>query len=256
MFRLRTVRSERISPGFQRLTVTGDDLHELEVRGHDHWFRMFLRLPGQPELRLPTATGSLWYPQLLAMPHAARPHCANYTVRAHRPATATTPCEIDIDVVVHHDAAGELEGGVAIWACAAQPGDELGILDQGLLFHPPVDATAVHLVAEESGLPAVEGILRSLPREATGTVIQEVAHADDMRPLDAPAGVAVRWLVRTPGEQPGSAALAALREVDAVDPLAYAFVVGEQALAAGGRRHLHGLGLPRNRITFSGFWKA
>ncbi|WP_277959941.1 SIP domain-containing protein [Frigoribacterium faeni] len=31
--------------------------------------------------------------------------------------------------------------------------------------------------------------------------------------------------------------------------------MGESALATSGRRHLHAAGLPKNRITFSGYWK-
>jgi NADPH-dependent ferric siderophore reductase len=94
----------------------------------------------------------------------------------------------------------------------------------------------------------------------------------DVRPLDAPAGVEVTWVVRDEldarevgaGDDgaggggrvaPGEGALAALLSRSAADPRAYAYVVGESALATGGRRHLHAAGLPKNRITFSGYWK-
>ena len=53
---------------------------------------------------------------------------------------------------------------------------------------------------------------------------------------------------------------AALQAVQArtgpVDPLDYAFVVGESTLATGARRHLRRGGLPAGRICFSGFYKA
>jgi NADPH-dependent ferric siderophore reductase len=54
---------------------------------------------------------------------------------------------------------------------------------------------------------------------------------------------------------PGVRALTALRSLDAVKGDGYGFVVGESKLATGGRRHLVRIGLPKNRITFSGFWK-
>ena len=54
---------------------------------------------------------------------------------------------------------------------------------------------------------------------------------------------------------PGEGALAALLSRSAADPRAYAYVVGESALATRGRRHLHAAGLPKDRITFSGYWK-
>ncbi|MFE1044102.1 SIP domain-containing protein [Streptomyces sp. NPDC058832] len=37
--------------------------------------------------------------------------------------------------------------------------------------------------------------------------------------------------------------------------MGYAFVVGESTLATEERKHLHRLGLPKERITFSGFWR-
>lgn len=299
--RLEVLRSERVSPSFQRVTVVGDDLHEFGDMGFDQWFRLFLPLPGSDSLRLPRATTSLWYAQYLAIPEAERPHCANYTVREFRPAgsagagagaagaVGASRAELDIDFVLHRGESGELEGGAAIWACAARPGDALGLLDQGVLFNAPDDATEIHLVADETGLPGTEGIVRSLHRASVGSVIQEVPTRGDVRPLDAPDGVEVTWVVRDElharelharelgdravdgrpvggdgdgaalggagGAAPGEGALAALLSRSAADPRAYAYVVGESALATGGRRHLHAAGLPKNRITFSGYWK-
>jgi NADPH-dependent ferric siderophore reductase len=281
--RLEVLRSERVSPSFQRVTVVGDDLHEFGDMGFDQWFRLFLPLPGSDSLRLPRATTTLWYAQYLAIPEAERPHCANYTVREFRPAGASR-AELDIDFVLHRGESGELEGGAAIWACAARPGDALGLLDQGVLFNAPDDATEIHLVADETGLPGTEGIVRSLHRASVGSVIQEVPTRADVRPLAAPDGVEVTWVVRDEldgrgldgravggravgddghgvalgaagGAAPGEGALAALLSRSAADPRAYAYVVGESALATGGRRHLHAAGLPKNRITFSGYWK-
>ncbi|KQO45381.1 MULTISPECIES: siderophore-interacting protein [unclassified Frigoribacterium] len=296
--RLEVLRSERVSPSFQRVTVVGDDLHEFGDMGFDQWFRLFLPLPGSDSLRLPRATTSLWYAQYLAIPEAERPHCANYTVRQFRPAgsagagsgaagagagagagaAGASRAELDIDFVLHRGESGELEGAAAIWACAARPGDALGLLDQGVLFNAPDDATEIHLVADETGLPGTEGIVRSLHRASVGSVIQEVPTRGDVRPLDAPDGVEVTWVVRDEldaraldggdadgrgaggaggagGAAPGEGALAALLSRSAADPRAYAYVVGESALATGGRRHLHAAGLPKNRITFSGYWK-
>lgn len=89
-----------------------------------------------------------------------------------------------------------------------------------------------------------------------GRLIQEVPTSDDRRDLDAPDGIAVTWVVRDdPHAVPGSVALAELRGHTPADATGYAFVVGEQSLATKGRRHLHRAGLPKDRITFSGFWR-
>lgn len=252
MFRAQVVRGERVSPSLHRLTVTGPDLAEFPWLGYDHWFRLFLQLPHQDRLRLPEFTGTRWWQPYLAMPDEERPHCANYTVAGFRPEAA----EMDIDFVVHRGPTGELEGRAAIWACAARPGDNLAMLDQGVLFDRPEDAAEVLVVAEETGLPATVGIVNSLPRDVVGRVIQEVPTAADIRDLDAPEGVKVTWVVRDDhAAVPGAAALAELLRHTAVHPSGYAFVVGESTLATEGRRHLHAAGLPKSRITFSGFWR-
>jgi NADPH-dependent ferric siderophore reductase len=252
LFRARVLRSVDVSPSLRRVTVGGEGLAGFPWQGFDHWFRLFLRRPHQAEFHLPELSGKRWYKEFLAIPEEARPHCANYTVADFRPAEG----ELDIDFVIHRGADGELEGGAAIWACSTVPGDSMALLDQGILFDRPDDASEVLIVADESGLPAVAGILRSLPRDTVGRVFQEVPTSLDRRELDGPAGVDVSWIVRDDTSlAAGSKTLEALKAHAELDPRGYAFVVGESTLATEGRRHLHRLGLPKSRITFSGFWK-
>lgn len=252
MFRAHVLRAERVSPSMHRVTVAGPELGDFPWQGYDHWFRLFLQLPHQHGLRLPEFTGTRWYQPYLAIPEDERPHCANYTVADFRPDAA----EMDIDFVVHRGLDGEIEGGAAIWACRARPGDALAVLDQGVLFDCPLDASEVVIVADETGLPATTGILRSLPRDTVGRLIQEVPTAADRRTLDAPPGLTVTWVVRDgDASVGGAAALRELRRLTSADAAGYAFVVGESNLAQEGRRHLNRLGLPKDRITFSGFWR-
>lgn len=253
LFRARVLRSERTTPSMQRVTVTGDDLAEFGYLGFDHWFRLFVQRPDQDAFRMPDLDGKKWWPTFLAIPEDVRPHCANYTVAEFRAESR----EMDIDFVVHTGADGEPEGRAAIWACAARPGDELAMLDQGCIFDVPEGTSEVVIAAEETGLPGVVGIAAALPRDAVGRIIQEVPTAGDVRELDAPAGVSVTWIVRADTEHtvPGRAALAELQRHVPADDHGYAFVVGESTLATEGRRHLHRAGLPKSRITFSGFWK-
>ncbi|RFA10688.1 hypothetical protein B7R54_16855 [Subtercola boreus] len=294
-------RSERLSPSFQRVTITGDTLSAFEWTGFDHWFRLFLPPVAGSPLHLPAVTGRGWYKHYLAIPEETRPHCSNYTVADFRTVDGRT--ELDIDVVIHRDAAGEVTGGVAIWATTAAVGSPVALLDQGPMFDPPADLRGVHLVSDESGLPALRGILRDLDPGVTGTAIIEVPSSADVETLRAPAGVEVTWVVRggaaghpSPGSSaetsagaedaaaapsalrsvpagagparhharadraaghpsPGHGALEALRAKITPHPHDYAFIVGESTLATEGRRALHRAGLPKSRITFSGFWK-
>ncbi|MFT3969777.1 MAG: siderophore-interacting protein [Micropruina sp.] len=253
MFTAQVVRTERISPSFQRVTIGSAELADFDWRGLDHWFRLFFPLSDDGGLRLPDVRGRLWWKSYLAIPDDQRPHCSNYTVAGYR--RLGGHAELDIDVVLHwHE--GQL-AGVAAWSVAAQPGSPVGILDQGVLFDPPQDTSSYVLVADESGLPAVRGILRDLPDDAIGTAIIEVPGQGDVLPVEAPGGVAVHWVHREEtGELAGTAALQALRALEVPGEDSYAFVVGESALATEGRRTLHRAGLPKARITFSGFWKA
>lgn len=258
-YRAEVQRTIELSPGFCRVTVSSDDLSAFSYLGFDHWFRLFLPHPGQTDWRLPTATSKLWYAQWLATPSRQRPHCANYTVADFRPAER----ELDIDVVLHRRPSGELEGRVAQWAASAGPGDPVAFLDEGLLFNPPPDTSAVVLAGDESALPALAGILRSLPPDTTGRAVLEVPGPAGVRALPHPAGVTLQWVVRAerdPAATPGAAALSAFTAAPQhtkLDPArTYAFLVGESRLATEGRRQLVRQGLPKDRITFCGFWKS
>lgn len=250
MHRLTVLASERFSPTFQRVTVGGVGLDDFESVGFDQWFRLFFPKPHQHEFRLPRDL-ERWWPEYRDMAELEKPHCANYTVAEFRPQSG----EMDIDVVLHGDAHGRLEGGVAIWAAGARPGDELAILDQGRIFDRPDDAESVYIACDETGLPGVAGALRDLPSWVAGWAVIEVPDAGDIRPLSAPPGVDVNWVVRTASAAPGSAALEAVadRAIDARD--AYAYVVGESDLATAGRRSFVRRGLAKDRITFSGYWR-
>lgn len=252
LFTARVVCTQRLSPSFQRVRIAGPELAGFEWQGRDHWFRLFLP-PADAELRLPAISGRSWYRSYLLIPDGTRPHCSNYTVAGFRRTPAGA--ELDIDVVLHfHD--GQPGGAVAAWALTAAPGSAVGLLDQGVLFDPPADADSFVLGADETGLPAVRGILADLPEDARGVAVLEVPTAADVQQVRAPDGVQLRWLHRErSGEAAGRAALAELETIKP-DPAGYAFIVGESGLATGGRRVLRRAGLAASRISFSGFWKA
>lgn len=257
VLRLEVLANSQISPSIRRVTVGGPALRQFTAMGFDQWFRLFLPRPEQRGFRLPTRTSALWYAQWLATPSAQRPHCRNYTVAAVRPESN----ELDIDFVVHaNHQTGQVEGIAAAWALQAQPGQAIGLLDQGIMFVQHPDTSNSLLVADESGLPAIEGILRSLPRDARGTALIEVPDAGDARPLDEPEAFSVHWVVRAetadPHATPGIAALARLASLPAPAADCYVFTVGESALATGVRRHAVAHGVPKDQVRFCGYWKA
>lgn len=245
------VASRTVSPGFRRVTLqsTGDGFEdEFEHFGHDHWFRLFFAGVGQ-ELDLPFGPADGWYARLLAMPGATRPAVRNYTVREARRVGGRW--QLDVDLVVHRDAAGQVDGAGARWAQRCRDGERVGLLDQGRIFDADEHAGPVLVIADESGLPGVEGIAGSLAgRDAT--YLLEVPHAADRRELPA---ADVRWLVRDGGRPAGSTALDALRATR-VDPAAYVYVVGEASFTLAARAHCLSAGVPKSRIDFCAYWRS
>lgn len=254
---VEVIRTEQVSPSVVRVTLGGEELGHLTPLGRDQWFRLFLPREGQDSLRLPTRTSALWYAQYLTTPKAQRPHVRAYTVRATRPAAR----ELDVDFIVHVDADGT-SGPAATFAISAEPGDQVGILDQGISFFPSHDHEWTLIVADETGLPAVAGICEALPEDSRGLIIAEIPTAADAQDFRVPAGVDLRWIPRdtAPGQStsavPGQAALAALRNVELLDGSVYAYTCGESSLATGARRHLvTERGIPKAHVDFVGYWR-
>lgn len=290
LLQTQVVESRRLSPSFQRVTVAGSDLQQFDYLGYDHWFRMFIPQHPGAGCEMPGVGGGKWWKTYLALDEAERPHCANYTVSDVRDTEGGR--ELDIDVVLHWDAEGELAGSVAIWAANVEVGTPVAILDQGLIFDPGLLQQSVVIVCDETGLPAARGILRKLPEDATGVAVIEVPDAADEVALDAPAGMDVHWVPRSGGAggagaadsagntdgavdiavggtlsvgggevnsahgKPGLLALAKLEQLDVPVDNTYAYAVGESGLATGARRLLHSRGIAKRDITFSGYWKA
>lgn len=254
---LHVVRRERISPHFARVTLGGGDIARFRPMGFDQWFRLFIPVADNNSLsRLPHRLTSLAYLKYLTIAKTTRPVLRNYSVRAYRPDGPAGP-ELDVDFVLHGSTANGTAGPAATWAQNCTEGDAVAILDEGIGFNPPQSPRRVMLVADESGLPALAGILASLPADAQGRALLEVPSAEDRQPLDAPAGIDLTWLVRdTAHATPGRAALAAAVATPLPDEPWYGWVVGESTLPVALRRHWVAAGVPKSTIMFCGYWKA
>ncbi|WP_407674899.1 SIP domain-containing protein [Nonomuraea fuscirosea] len=65
----------------------------------------------------------------------------------------------------------------------------MALIDEGIGFNPPPGTRRVVVAAGESGLPALAGILASLPADARGHALAEIPSPQDRQPLDHPEGV-------------------------------------------------------------------
>lgn len=257
--RLEVVRTERISSGFVRVTIGSNDPgFEFDAVGYDQWVRLFLPVDDAQPLFLPAGGAAGWYSALLAMPDAERPLVRNYTIRESR--ETLSGWELDIDFVVHRSSVtGQVEGVGANWALNARPGSPVGMLDQGRIFAPEDARGCIMIVSDESGLPGIEGILRSLAPEVQATVVIEVPHADDVRPLYSDATVDLQWVVRADSLQhshaiAGKAALERLETLE-LDCDGYIYAVGEASFVLGARKLAQQAGLPKAAIDFCTYWR-
>lgn len=244
------VAAKRISPSFVRVTIGGPALREFRPMGFDQWFRLFL--PNNGVLRLPTTTKNLWA-QYMNMSPDTQPLVRNYTVREYRTeGLFSDGPELDVDFVRHADANGEL-GPAAAWADSARPGDELAILDEGIIYQPPRNASWQLLAGDETALPAILGILRDAPRDLRAQVFLEIPEHDDTQETYAPEGVTITWL---PRDEKAPTALEAVQNAELPQGQGYAFLAGGQQLVTELRRHLvHDRGFGKRSVTFTGYWR-
>ena len=122
---------QELSPNFRRVTFGGYSLRDFGVHGGQpgpaHQTHDSFAGAGRHRLPLPNfrMENSGWYQEWLAMDPATRGSMRTYTVRQAR-LDAVYP-EIDVDFVMHFDAAGN-GGPAANWALTARPGDALTLI--------------------------------------------------------------------------------------------------------------------------------
>lgn len=259
LIRLEVLRCERLTPHWMRITLGDGDVDRFRPMGYDQWFRIFLPHSGsggdEGLERIPAKANKIFgYLKYLRIPDGVRPVMRNYTVRAYRAIGESGGAEIDVDFVLH--GSGPTAGPASRWADAAEPGESVVVIDEGLGFNPARGTDRVLLVADETGAPAVAGVCASLPATATGLAIVEAPSEDDVLEFEAPAGIEVRWIVRPEGVKPGTLALEALQQLPAPASDTHAFIVGEQSLPTGARRHLVAQGVDKDRISFVGYWRV
>lgn len=253
-----TVR--RVSTGFIRVTLRGDDLAELVPRGLDQRIKLLLPQGRYPdELRRSFLAESDWRARWRSVPLAERPAMRSYTIGEARPGSR----ELDIDFYVH-----ARPGPGSAWALEAAVGDELLLsapdrrLEQGThgVQWAPAGARHVLIAGDETAFPAIAGIVRSLDPGVRTDVALETGHADDADLVTrwSPHAVVIERGVRRGGEAlreyvtewagaHGSRAAAAGGDF-------YAWCATESARVADIRDVLGDAGIGSDRIHVQGYW--
>ncbi|WP_433163264.1 siderophore-interacting protein [Kribbella sp. CA-247076] len=246
-----------LSPHLRRVTFVAPRIADAVTAGPDQRIKVLLAPPDGGALKLPQ--GPDWYTEWCAQPADERFIMRTYTIRALRPEVA----EMDIEFVLHG-----VNGPASAWVSEAAVGDELGLiipfavdttstkglLHSGVDYVPPATSVRRVLVADETALPALAGILEQLPADVHATVFVEVPDLRDIRALPTPGTADITWV--TPAPDGPKSLLEALKAADLPYDVDYAWVAGESSMIKAVRRHLvNAVGMPKAAISFQGYWK-
>ncbi|CAB0574188.1 siderophore-interacting protein [Corynebacterium diphtheriae] len=195
-YRVRVARAQQISPHFQRVTLHGVENVGPKDIIRDVRIKVIIPTSGQ----LPDLPEENWFTTWKDLDPETRGRARTYSIRAfRRNLPNNAPDELDIDFVLHPDAAGP----ASTWATNAEVGDELLIIAPsrdddsggGIEFVPDASSRVV-MLGDETALPAIAKTLEEWPEDVRGDVFIEIPCLDDAQELEVPPGVTVQWLAR------------------------------------------------------------
>jgi NADPH-dependent ferric siderophore reductase len=183
----------------------------------------------------------------LFLPHEDSDRGDGTAMRTYTPRNVDAAAlELDVDFVLHGD------GPAARWAAAARPGDRVALAGPKGGFEV-ADGTDWLLVAgDASALPAVGDIVPAVPAGLLAIVLVEVEDPAEQQPLTAPPGVDVHWLFRSEGED----LVTAVHRLPLPPGDGQVWVGCEASDMRAIRRHLLDAGVPRDRLSTRGYWRA
>lgn len=225
----RIGRSDRISPAFHRIRLTGDFSRFSADAMH---FRL-LYGPKAGDLPRCDETGTTTWPGGVDNWH--RPP---YTVRAIDPEGGW----IDVDIFLHDG------GRVTDWLARTQVGDRVALSGPG--GKTPQAAPWVAYLGDETALPVVARALERLPADACGVARIIISDPADVQTIRHPTGVDLQWIARAAGDE----MLTALRQISFPEAGRYVFFAGERDEAAAAREILAQAGLQRSEFHAFAYW--
>lgn len=289
LFNVELKRREQLSPALTRFVFGGPEVAEMKTLAADQRIKIFFPdASGQPPSLL---GGSEWYQAYRSVEPARRPPMRTYTIRALRAEQE----EVDVEFVLH----GE-NGPASAWATHARIGDRLQLAAPnrqygddpgGYEWKPPAGVRHILLIADETALPAVAGILEELAGEAEPPVVEaflEVPGEADILDLPAIPAARLHWLprhqagihsrngermieaarqARLPEREVAGGAAQELEDIDIDEEILwelaspesgsfYAWVAGESAAVMAIRRYLvQERGIDKRHLTLMGYWR-
>ncbi|MGW2231809.1 siderophore-interacting protein [Streptomyces formicae] len=246
--RVTVRRVHEVSPRMRRVVLGGAELGPFTREGIDHpafaapgfddHVKLILAADGDVRAALP----------------AQLPHGVEWTPAEHRLTRDYTPRrvdlqarELDLDFVVHGD------GPAETWAASAREGDDLWFVGPKSSLRLPERVDWIHLIGDETALPAIGRFLDERPLAAPAHVLVVVSDDSARQELALRDGDSITWVVAEPGD---AAALdAAVRALPVPTGEGYAWAAAESRALLPVRRYLRReRKLPKDRLNITGYW--
>lgn len=223
---LQLLSREQISPGFLRLTLVGE-LRDFCSDGFDDHFKLILPQDGLEKPLLPQMVDGK---PLIDGPHP--------TMRDYTPLRWTTNT-LTVDFALHE------HGPATEWARTAPMGSWVGVAGPRGSMVIRKDFDWYWMLADASGMPAVERALAELPDTARVTVRLAVPAAD-RRTLTSEAQVDLQWV---------DALTDAAQALEWPEGEGFVWAAGEHSEMAALRKIAVAKGASPKRMRIAAYWK-
>lgn len=167
---LEVIRSTRVTPHMQRITLGGAEINSFPEDQESAYIKLMFPQNGDE-----------------------RPQVRTYTVRRQ------TRDTIDVDFALHGHACADdtlsTQGPASTWAQQAKPGDRIWVGGPGpkKLINPSADWFL--LAGDMTALPAISVNLALLPDDAQGYAVIEVVDESDIQSIQHPPRVELIWVI-------------------------------------------------------------
>lgn len=253
---LQVADIEDITPGMRRITLTGDQLRAhsafgvdappLVSDGFDDDIRIIFPDPATGERPHPITREDatvLWQEEVKDL-------FRTYTVRSFDASRG----RLVVDFARHG------QGLAEEWSTRVQLGDLLYIAGPKSCAALPTHTPWLLMVGDETALPAIARCVETLPAGYRAVVIIEVATRANVQRLDFEAQVEIHWQVRDEGRD----VIAKVAELYGDRPewatkratMPYVWAAGEAGRLKVLRRWVRALGIPRENVEITGYWRA
>ena len=171
----KVLKTEHISPNFQRITLGCDDLTSYPKDCEGGYIKLLFNDKGETDLS--------------TLNEGERPIMRTYTIRQYNQEKSS----IEVDFVRHTTSSLQC-GFAARWASNVQVGESIHIGGPGLIKDMQTNVDWFFMIADMTALPALSAKIKKLPPSAMGYAVIKVTDEADIQILDMPKGIQVHWL--------------------------------------------------------------